>query len=69
VSHVEITLRSGATIKADVSEWVTQKHPLDNRLLGFRWVDDGPRKLQRLDIDEVAAVIFVDDDEPEEPQP
>lgn len=62
MSHVEITLKSGATITADVNEWTTQRSPLTNEVTGFGWDKPGPRRLVHVAIEEVAAVVFVEDD-------
>lgn len=61
MSHVEITLKSGITIHADVSEWIKTKNRVSGDLTGFEWEHSGPRRLNHVRIEEVAAVVFVDD--------
>lgn len=65
MSHVEITLKSGATITADVSEWTTTRNKIDNRVTGYEWEHCGPRRLAHVRVEEVAAVIFVNDEVPQ----
>jgi hypothetical protein len=62
MSHVEITLKSGATVHADVSEWGTTRNRVTNVVTGYSWTNEGPRRLSDLRVEEVAVVVFVDDD-------
>jgi hypothetical protein len=66
MGHVEITLRAGNLIKADVTEFIVQKSPTGN-VVGMKWTnpDDRTRALMHLDISEVTSVIFVEEEDGE----
>jgi hypothetical protein len=62
MSKVEITLRSGNLVVADVTAFTVQKNGLGS-VVGMKWEagENDLRFLQYLDISEVTSVIFVDD--------
>ena len=62
MSHVEITLKSGVIVHADVSSWTRTRHPVLGTVTGYEWENAGPRRLCDLRVEEVAAVVFVDDE-------
>lgn len=59
--QLNITLKSGTTIHADVSEAMYRKDPISNQ---FHWVtsDDWGTKILHVDMDEVAAITVTDKD-------
>jgi hypothetical protein len=62
MSTVEITLKSGAKVVADVSALTIQRNPVTHALVGLKWTNSGNRYLQYIEVDEVAAAVFVDDE-------
>jgi hypothetical protein len=62
MSHVEITLKSGVTIKTDTDEWITSTNRATGALTGFKWTNSGSRELTFINASEVAAVVFVQDE-------
>jgi hypothetical protein len=66
MSHVEITLKAGNLIKADVTEFSIQKNALGS-VVGMKWTTPGDenRALMHLDISEVTSVVFVDGEDSE----
>lgn len=68
MSYVEITLKSGATVTADVTEWITETNPITGDIAGFRWDKPGPRRLVHVNVKEVAAVVWVESTDPLDPE-
>lgn len=66
MSHVEITLKSGTVVMGDVSEFTVQKNALKN-FAGVKWTtpQDARRMLMHVDPDEIAAIVFVDEEREE----
>jgi hypothetical protein len=62
-ASVEITLKSGATVRAHCTDFTIQK-AATGRLSGVKWTnpaDDQPsRALMFVAADDIAAVVFVD---------
>jgi len=55
---VNITLKSGVTVQADVSTWTTVRGRLDGDLRGFKWTS-GSIELSYLRLEDVSAVVVV----------
>jgi hypothetical protein len=60
VSHAEITMKSGAVVTFDCVKLRWQK----GAIKGLSWVDgdNAKRSALHVNIDEIAAVVFVDDE-------
>lgn len=56
----QITLKSGVTVVADVDKWTTVRNGV-GQLTGFKWVDGGAASLMYLNIEDVSAVVVVDE--------
>jgi len=60
---VHITLKSGVTVQADVSRWVTVRSKIvsPGELIGFRWEDSthGSTELCYVRLEDVSAVVVV----------
>jgi hypothetical protein len=69
MSHVEITLKSGVTVHADVSEWEVTRNRISGDVTGYSWTHDGPRRLAHVRVEDVSAVVFVDDSPSDEAKP
>lgn len=59
--RMQITLKSGAQIEADVSEFTTKRNPITGDLTKLEWrtPDGHAAKLNYLDLKEVAAIVAV----------
>lgn len=77
-SRVEITFRSGAKVRVDVDEWTTRRAPGTGELVSIEWkhATQGrargaagqtgrhpTRDLTYIRVEDVAAVVLVDDPE------
>ena len=58
--QVKITLKSGATVYADIGDFTTSRSPLDNHLVKINWTtpDDWKDKLVTVNFDEIAAIVL-----------
>jgi len=57
----QITLKSGVTVVADVSEWTTVRDRFDHTVNGFKWTSSGGADLMFVRIEDVSAVVIVDE--------
>jgi hypothetical protein len=66
MSYVEIPLKNRNVVTADVSGFTIQKNALGS-FAGIKWTtpENAKRRLLHLDVDEIAAIVFVDSDEDE----
>lgn len=63
--RVQITLKSGAQIEADVEEFTVTRSRLEGELVGLKWTGSvGGRALKYVRLDEIAAITYVDDEGP-----
>lgn len=60
--QLNITLKSGATIHADVSEATYKSNPLGGKQLHWVTSDDWGTKILHVDMDEVVAITVTDKD-------
>lgn len=63
---LQITLRSGAVVKADVTEVTTKHDPVTGRLVEITWDKPGRHRLMHVNVDQVDAIVFVADEESDE---
>ncbi len=56
----QITLKSGVTVVADVDKWTTLRN-VASELSGFRWTNAEPAILMYINIEDVSAVVVVDE--------
>lgn len=66
MSRIEITLASGATVMADVTEFTIQRSPISGEMMGIQWDKPGNRKLLHARVESIDAIVFVDDSDDEE---
>lgn len=57
----QITLKSGVTVVADVSEWTAVRDRFDHSANGFKWTNNGQADLVYVRVEDVSAVVIADD--------
>jgi hypothetical protein len=62
MSYVEITLKAGNVVKADVKAITVHKNGL-GRFTELKWENTGEagRVLMHVDVDQITSVVFVDE--------
>ena len=64
--RAQITLKSGAQIEFDVEDLTSGRTPLTGALVKLQWVTpaDWSRKLHFIEMDQVAAIVMLQDKDP-----
>lgn len=68
---IQITLRSGTQIEADVEEFTIGRGGLSGEMRELQWVNppDALRKLKYLDINDVVAVVAIHEPSAQDSKP